>query len=110
VPFLVQNLAAAVALVAGLLWWQARAGIGRRWELLVLVGRASLTHYVLHLVLVFAPLRIGWPGADWEWSIRTGVLLTLGYLALTLPLTLLWFRRHRRGPLEALLTAWSGRG
>jgi len=104
VPFAAQNLAWSAAIVAALVWWQARRGLSRAYEPLVLVGRASLTHYVLHLVVVFAPLRLWYPDKDWDWSIGVGVILTLGYVAITVPLTVLWFRFHRRGPLEAVLS------
>lgn len=99
-PFLLRIGSSAAALIAGLLWWESAGGLPKITQPLALLGRASLTHYVLHIVAVFAPLRLLYP--DEDWPMRTGLLAYFGYLLLALPLTLLWFRRFPRGPLESL--------
>lgn len=99
-PFLLRIGSSAAALIAGLLWWESARGLPKITQPLGLLGRASLTHYVLHIVAVFAPLRLLYP--DEDWPARTGLLAYFGYLSLALPLTLLWFRRFPRVPLESL--------
>ncbi len=99
-PFLLRIGSTAIVTVAGLLWWDAARGLPRWTEPLATLGRMSLTHYVLHIVAIFAPLRLLYPSEDWP--IRVGLLAFFGYLCLALPLTHLWFRRFTRGPLEGL--------
>ena len=99
-PFLLRIGSTAIAAVAGLLWWDATRGLPRWTRPLATLGRASLTHYVLHIVVAFAPLRLLYPGEDWP--TRVGVGVFVGYVILALPLTALWFRYFSRGPLEAL--------
>lgn len=99
-PFVLLIGSPAAALIAGLVWWERARGLPRLANPLALVGRASLTHYVLHIVAVFVPLRLLYPAEDWP--ARTGLLAFLGYWALALPLTVLWFRRFPRGPLESV--------
>ena len=106
VPFVLLVAAWAVTVIAGLSWWRVTAGLPAAARPLAVFGRASLTHYVLHILLVYAPLRIGWPDEDWSFAV--GVAATIGYLVLALPLTTLWFRSHARGPLEALMARGSG--
>jgi uncharacterized membrane protein YeiB len=74
--------------------------------LLALFGRASLTHYLSHILLLYVPLR-AMTGHE-EWSATVGVWAFVGYLAVAAPLTVLWFRRFKRGPAEALWAAASG--
>jgi uncharacterized membrane protein YeiB len=66
----------------------------------------SLSHYLAHIVLVYAPMRHWWPEEDW--SIGVGVAAALGYAALALPVSWWWGRRGGRGPIEALLRRWCG--
>ena len=101
-PFLLRIGSTAIATVAGLLWWDSTRGLPRWTQPLAALGRASLTHYVLHIVIVFTPLRLLYPGEDWP--VRVGVGAFFGYITLALPLTTLWFRHFPRGPLEALWT------
>ena len=70
-------------------------------------GRASLTHYVAHLVLVFTLLRVFWP--DEDWSVTVGVTAFVGYWALAHWFQSRWFARRRRGPMEATWDRVSGR-
>ena len=74
---------------------------------ITLIGRASLTHYLGHILLVFVPLRLAFPAEDWP--ARIGLAAFAGYAAAALPLTALWFRRFQRGPVEELLARASGR-
>lgn len=78
-----------------------------RWGVLATLGRASLTHYVVHLLVVFVPLRLAWPAEDW--SITVGIAGFAGYLLVAIPASSRWFRRRRRGPLEAAWAAASGK-
>jgi uncharacterized membrane protein YeiB len=107
VPFALQITAYAVAAIAGLSWWRAARGLPAWTASLVAFGRASLTHYLLHVVAVFVPLRLAWPDEDWPFAV--GFAAALGYLALAVPLSVVWFRRFRRGPIEGVLAWASGR-
>jgi uncharacterized membrane protein YeiB len=92
-------------LAGALLSWgviAAAVALDARWHALAALGRASLSHYVLHVLVVFVPLRACWPAEDW--SITVGIAAFAGYLAVALPATWWWFGRHRRGPIEA---AWA---
>jgi non-ribosomal peptide synthetase-like protein len=106
-PFLLQIGAVAVALVAALQWWQRARGLPRAAEAIARFGRASLTHYLLHILLVYAPLRLWWPQEDWSFAV--GCAAAGGYVVVAMPLTWLWFRRFRQGPFEALWARASGR-
>jgi uncharacterized protein len=99
-PFLLRIGSTAAAVVAGLLWWDAARGLPRFTLPLAALGRLSLTHYVGHIVLVFAPLRLLYP--DEDWPLRVGIAAFLGYVILAVPLSVLWLRRFPRGPLETL--------
>lgn len=106
VPFLLRNGGIAVAIVALLAWRELRSGLGRLCEPFVLIGRASLTHYLLHIACVYEPMRWKWP--DEEWGVVEGLAAALGYALLAWPLSWWWFRHHRRGPVEALLAWFAG--
>ncbi|MBB6049213.1 DUF418 domain-containing protein [Armatimonas rosea] len=99
-PFLLRIGSTAAALIAGLLWWDAARGLPRFTLPLAALGRLSLTHYVGHIVLVFAPLRLLYP--DEDWPLRVGLAAFLGYVAVAMPLSMLWLRRSPHGPLETL--------
>lgn len=90
----------ALALVAALLWRYGTTPVPRALLPVVLIGRTSLSHYVLHIAVAYAALRVWYPYEDWPVSV--GMWATAAYLALGVPLTALWLRRHRHGPLEAL--------
>ena len=96
----------ALAVISGLAWYERSCRPGLVASLLALVGRASLTHYLLHICLVFVPLRAAL-GHE-EWSVQVGLCAFAGYLAFAVPLTHLWFRRFRRGPAESVWAAASG--
>ncbi len=106
VPFLLRNGGFAVALVALLTWRELRRGLWSWMEPLAAVGRLSLTNYLAHILFVYAPMRLWWP--DEDWSIGVGLLVTCGYLAVSLPLSIWWVRRCGRGPVEGLLAFLSG--
>ncbi|GDY00731.1 amino acid adenylation protein [Planctomycetota bacterium] len=106
-PFVLQNVSIAIVIIASLSWWRAARGLPR-WLLPVgQLGRASLTHYLLHIMLVFVPLRWFWPDEDWPLSV--GIAAAVGYVAVALPVMSIWFRKFRRGPFEMLLGLASGR-
>ena len=104
-PFVVLSGAAAFVLLTGLLslnpmWIRQRiAPVGA-------LGRASLTHYVAHILIVYLPLRAVWP--DEIWPVRYGVAALLAYVIAALPLSVLWFSRFQHGPLESVWAVASG--
>jgi uncharacterized membrane protein YeiB len=100
--FLVASGATSLAIIAALLWTQGTAPMSRVLQPIVLFGRASLTHYVLHIAVAYSVLRLLYP--DEVWPIRVGALAMVVYLAVFVPLTMIWFRRHTHGPFEA---AWA---
>jgi non-ribosomal peptide synthetase-like protein len=108
VPFLLTAGSGALVVVSGASWlWGAprptESSAPFRW--LGLLGRTSLTHYFLHLCLVYVPLT-ALLGND-DWSVAIGLLAFASYLAIAIPLTVLWFRRNRRGPVEAIWSFFS---
>jgi uncharacterized membrane protein YeiB len=103
--FLLRNGGIAVAIVALLSWWSMRRGMPRWLAWLAPFGRASLTHYVGHIVLVYAPMRWWWPDEDWSVGIGAGV--AVGYVAVAVPLSWWLHRRGCRGPLEQALSLWA---
>ena len=105
--FLLTAGGGAMAVVSALLWLKGTAGMSRVAQPLVLFGRASLSHYVLHIAVAYSVLRFIYPGEDWLPG--TGLWALTAYLAVGLPLTMFWFRRHTHGPLEALLARTSRR-
>jgi non-ribosomal peptide synthetase-like protein len=106
VPFVMVTGSCAIAVISGLAWWSRSRSPARVATLLALFGRASLTHYLSHILLLYVPLR-AMTGHE-EWSATVGVWAFVGYLAVAAPLTVLWFRRFKRGPAEALWAAASG--
>jgi non-ribosomal peptide synthetase-like protein len=106
--FLILNGAVSAALVAGFHWWAAeapRAADGP--ATLAVLGRATLTHYVLHLGVVYAALSRVYPGEDWPASV--GATALGGYLVVAAIATRAWFRRFAHGPFEAALRFLGGR-
>ena len=94
-------------LVVGALAWRGMTrGLPAWTQPIAAVGRMSLSHYLGHVLLVFAPLRHWWP--DEDWGMGVGVAAALGYAAFALASSALWFRGRRRGPLESLLARASG--
>src|SRR5262249_21065708 len=55
----------------------------------------------------YSMLRLWYPDEDWQPN--TGLRALLAYLAVGIPLTVFWFRRHTHGPLETLLARSSRR-
>lgn len=105
VPFLLTAGSSALVIVSGASWlWgaprQTESRAPFRW--LGLLGRNSLTHYFSHLCFVYVPLA-ALLGND-DWSVAIGLGAFTSYLAIAIPLTVLWFRRNHRGPVEAI---WS---
>jgi uncharacterized membrane protein YeiB len=56
--------------------------------------------------VIIAPLRLYYPGEDWP--LRVGLTAALIYLAAAVPISIIWFRSHSRGPLEQMLRLASG--
>ncbi|MFI5208211.1 MAG: heparan-alpha-glucosaminide N-acetyltransferase domain-containing protein, partial [Gemmatimonadales bacterium] len=98
VPFVLVAGGTAAAVVSGLAWLYRARKLPTAVLPLAMFGRASLTHYILHICVVIVPLRLVWP--DEDWPVRVGALAFATYLAVALPLTTLWFRRRSHGPLE----------
>ena len=100
--FLLTAGISSLAIIAALLWSHGTASMSRPLQPIVLFGRASLTHYVLHIAVAYSALRLMYP--DEDWPLRVGALAMVIYLAIGVPLTMVWFRRHTHGPFEA---AWA---
>lgn len=107
IPFMLVSGSSALALITFLMGWQATSGLPRWTTPLAQLGRASLTHYILHICLVYVPLRNFFPEEDW--SIRVGMAAFVVYIIFALPITRLWFRVFARGPLEEIWARVSGR-
>jgi len=103
VPFMLMKAGFAIAVIAGLKLWSK---LPNALNPVACVGRASMTHYIAHICLVFAPLRLFYP--EENWSLHVGLLAFAGYLVLALPLSSWWFLRHKRGPLEQVIARASG--
>ncbi len=106
IPFMLVSGSSAFALITFLMGWQSTSGLPRWTTPLAQLGQASLTHYILHICLVFVPLRHFFPEEDW--SIRIGLVAFVVYLVLAIPITRLWFCVFARGPLEEVWARVSG--
>ncbi|MCR9245870.1 MAG: heparan-alpha-glucosaminide N-acetyltransferase domain-containing protein [bacterium] len=92
---------AAIAVTAALaLVLAQRSGRGGL-VVLAALGRTSLSHYVAHLAIVYAGLRVWWPAEDWPTAV--GVAAFVGYSTLAAIGSPLWLARGGRGPLEAVV-------
>ena len=100
-PFVMLWAGAALLVAVVLLRWPPARADGR----LAAVGRASLTHYVLHTAGLYAALRVWWPQEGW--SVAVGIAAACGYLLFALGVTPWLVRGGRRAPLEALLAVVS---
>ncbi len=101
VPFVVQGASWSVLAVAGIRGLHdGLPSLRRALGGLADLGRASLSWYVLHVVLVFVPLRWFWPEEDWPFTV--GLAAFALWFGLGVVLTSRWLRRFRRGPLEGL--------
>jgi uncharacterized membrane protein YeiB len=105
--FLLTGGGGALVGISALLCRWGTAPLPRVLQPLVLLGRASLSHYVLHIAIPYSMLRLWYPNEDWV--PRTGLWALLAYLAITVPIAALWFRRRTHGPFEALLARSSRR-
>jgi len=82
IPFLLRNGGVAVLLVGALAWRGMTRGLPGWLRPVAAVGRMSLSHYLGHVLLVFAPLRLWWP--DEGWGMAVGVGAALGYVSFAL--------------------------
>lgn len=73
---------------------------------LAAIGRMSLTHYLLHIVVVYGTLRLWWPAEDW--LLKVGLGAFAGYVLFAWFASPPWLRRAGRGPWEAAVNAASG--
>jgi uncharacterized membrane protein YeiB len=105
--FLLTAGAGALVVISALLTRWGTARLPGVLQPLVLLGRASLSHYVLHIAIAYSALRFRYPGEDW--LPRTGLWALVAYLVIAVPLTVFWFRHHTHGPFEALLARSSRR-
>jgi uncharacterized membrane protein YeiB len=105
--FLLTGGGGALVVISALLCRLGTAPLPRALQPLVLLGRASLSHYVLHIAIAYSVLRFWYPNEDWV--PRTGLWALLAYLAIAVPLAAFWFRRHTHGPFEELLARSSRR-
>lgn len=102
-PFLLINGGIAVIMLVSL--WRLTM---ERWPARVLAqcGKASLTHYVLHILVIAFLLRRYYP--DESWGANVGILAYLIYIVTGLSLNSIWFKRYNEGPLEMLWRWASG--
>jgi uncharacterized membrane protein len=105
--FLLTTGTGALVIVSALLWRQGTAPMSRSMQPLVLFGRASLSHYVLHIAVPYSALRLWYPKENWP--VTVGFCAMVAYLAIGVPLTVVWFRHHTHGPLETLWARTSRR-
>jgi uncharacterized membrane protein YeiB len=105
--FLLTAGGSALVVVSALRWWWGTATLPRVVQPLVLLGRASLSHYVAHIAIAYSLLRLWYP--DEDWLPNTGLRALVAYLVIGIPLTAFWFRNHTHGPIEALLARCSRR-
>jgi uncharacterized membrane protein YeiB len=105
--FLLAAGGGALVLVSALLDRWGTAPLPRVVQPLVLFGRASLSHYVLHIAVAYSILRFFYP--DEDWMPGTGLWAFTAYLVIGVPLTVYWFKHHTHGPFEALLARSSRR-
>jgi len=79
----------------------SRTGAGARMLThLAPVGRMALTNYIVHSV-VMSTLAYGYgAGMFGSTSLVTGVLLAIALYAVQIPVSSLWLRHYRYGPLE----------
>jgi non-ribosomal peptide synthetase-like protein len=105
IPFVLVGLSWAMVAITALQLSQRVAP--RALAGLALLGRTSLTHYLGHIVLAYAGLRLLY-GSE-EWSVTAGVAGMVAYLACAWPATVWMLRRAQRGPAEALLAWLAGR-
>jgi len=97
----------AVAIISGLGWLMSKRTSPRWMEMLERFGQASLTHYLLHICVLYQAMK--WVIGNDEWSAATGVMAFAGYVLVAVPLTAVWFTRFARGPVEALWARAAGR-
>ena len=70
------------------------------------IGQTSLSHYLGHILILVLPLRHWYPAE--EWPSRIGLLAYFGYFLFAILLTPLWLKRFRRGPVESLMSGFTG--
>jgi uncharacterized membrane protein YeiB len=106
VPFALLVGSWAVVVVSACVWWCSSRGLAKPLLAVATVGRASLSHYLLHILLVYAPLRLWWPAEDW--SVGVGLGAAIGYVVVAVAASRWWFGEFRRGPFEWALARASG--
>ena len=97
----------AVAIISGLGWLMSKRTSPRWMAMLERFGQASLTHYLLHICVLYQPMK--WIIGNDEWSAATGAMAFAAYIVVAIPLSAWWFTRFARGPVEWLLARASGR-
>lgn len=106
-PFVALWGGAAILVIAGLWRWSATASLPAAFAPVAAVGRVSLSHYLLHTVVVYGALRLWWPDEDWPLSV--GLMAAVGYAGLALVVTPWLLASGRRGPVETMLAMCAGR-
>jgi uncharacterized membrane protein YeiB len=96
----------AIAVIAAWLSLARRAPTAVAVRALVATGRMAFTWYVAHILLGLGlVVAVGWDKAN---STAAGLAAGLGFFALATAISLLWNRRGRHGPLEAVLRKIAG--
>jgi len=92
-PFLLQCGGWALIFI-GVICWQERL-----FNILIPLGRMSLTHYIGHILCVCIPLYRIYP--DWNWPVGLGLFAFAIWLVGALLFSYFWMTRFSRGPLES---------
>ena len=106
-PFLITGMAFSALVIAATFLWQRFGPRAARPGVLALLGRATLTHYVGHILTAYLLLGTLYPEEDWPAT--AGLAALAAYLLFAAATTRRWFGKHSKGPLEALLAAIESR-
>jgi uncharacterized membrane protein len=106
-PFVALWGGAATFVIAALWRWSLASALPAALQPIAAVGRVSLSHYLLHTVLVYGAMRASWPAEDWP--LRFGLAAAVGYALFALLVTPRLLASGRRGPVETMLALCAGR-
>ncbi len=105
--FMILNGAFVAAAIAGVRWFVVGGPRTSSTPLaLRALGRSTLSHYVLHLLVPYAILKHYYPEEDWPAG--PGLAAFALYLACAIVVSRRWCARFGSGPLEHLLSRLAG--
>ena len=105
-PFLLICGGVACTVIGILEWADIKLSRFQLAQRLGAIGQTSLSHYLGHILILVLPLRHWYPAE--EWPSRIGLLAYFGYFLFAILLTPLWLKRFRRGPVESLMSGFTG--